>query len=54
MEIDLICHVIRRVPYRFDVVFEGFRDSLGMLRVLFGDNGQVADLVAVVLRQVSK
>lgn len=42
------------MPYRFDVALEGFRDSLGVLGVLFGDNSQVADLVAIVLRQVSK
>lgn len=38
------------VPYRLDVALEGFRDSLSVLSVLLGDNGQVADLIAIVLR----
>ena len=42
------------MPYRFDVALEGFRDCLGVLGALFGDERQVADLVAVVLGEVSQ
>lgn len=40
------------VLYLFDVPFEGFGDGLRVLRVLLGDDGQSADLIPVVLRQV--
>ena len=41
-------------PYRLDMTLESFRDSLSMLSVLLGDDGQVADLIAIVLRQVAQ
>ena len=41
-------------PYRLDMTLESFRDGLSMLSVLLGDDGQVADLIAVVLRQVAQ
>lgn len=42
------------LPYRFDVALESFRNSLSMLGIFLSDDGQVADLIAVVLRQVAQ
>ena len=42
------------MPYRFDVALESFRNSLSMLSIFLSDDGQVADLIAVVLRQVAQ
>ena len=42
------------LPYRLDMALESFRNSLSMFGVFLGDNGQVADLIAVVLRQVAQ
>lgn len=43
-----------KVPYRFDVVLESFRDSLSVFGALLGDDGQVADFIAIVLRQIAQ
>ena len=42
------------MPYRLDVALESFRNSLSVLGVFLGDDGQVADFIAIVLRQVAQ
>lgn len=43
-----------RLPYRFDVVLKRLRDILSVFCVLLGDDGEITDLVAVVVLQISQ
>lgn len=38
--------------YRFDVLLQNHSYSLGMFRVLLGDDGQVANLISVVVLEI--
>lgn len=42
------------MPYRFDMVLQCLGDRLGVLGALFRDDGQIADLIAIVLGQISQ
>jgi hypothetical protein len=44
----------KMASYRLDVALEGFRDSLSVFGVLLGDDGEVADFIAIVLRQIAQ